>query len=344
MTRHVRNPRRSFGSRKFPETLFSYNIAEMDSLDFSEKDFVHLHLHSDYSLLQSAIQLKPLAKRLGEMQMKACAITDYGNMYGAISFYNAMKGAGVRPIIGYEAFVASGSRFDKSGSATGGDRPHYNLVLLAKNFEGYQNLVFLASKAFTEGSHHKPRIDKEILADHSSGLIALSGGFDGAVLNNLRHDDEESALRHAAVLNEIFGNGNFYLEIADHGVEDEKRVRKSLVDLSKKLSIPLVATNDAHYLNEEDSRAHEVLLCIGEGRILSETRHTFETSNYYVKSAGEMWDVFGSELPEALTNTLEIARMCDLDLSMGDNLTLPPFPIPAEFGSDSIDDYFEKVA
>jgi DNA polymerase-3 subunit alpha len=316
----------------------------MESLEFSEKDFVHLHLHSDYSLLQSAIQLKPLAKRLGELQMKACAITDYGNMYGAISFYNAMKGAGVRPIVGYEAYVASVSRFDKSSTAQGGEKPHYNLVLLAKDFQGYQNLVHLASKAFTEGSHHKPRIDKELLVERSAGLIALSGGFDGAVLNHLRYGDGENARRHAGELNEIFGTGNFFLEIQDHDTEDEKHVQKDLIELSKKLSIPLVATNDAHYLTEDDARAHEVLLCIGEGRTLSEGRqHTFETQNYYVRSAEEMWRVFGSELPEALTNTLEIARMCDLEIATSDNLTLPTFPIPPEFGSDSIGDYFERV-
>lgn len=316
----------------------------MASLEFREKDFVHLHLHSDYSLLQSAIQLKPLAKRLNELEMKACAITDYGNMFGAVSFYNTMKAAGVRPIVGYEAYVANGPMSDKGHSTHGGGRPHHNLVLLAKNYTGYQNLVYLASKAFIEGLHHKPRIDKDLLAERSAGLIALSAGFDGAVLHNLRHSDIDSATRFAGELNEILGEGNFYLEIFDHEIEEDRQVRKALVDLSKKLSIPLVAANDAHYLTENDARAHEVLLCIGEGRTLSEGRHTLQTPNYYVKAAEEMWRLFGAELPEALTNTLEIARMCELDLSAGGSLTLPTFPIPPEFGSDSIDDYFEKVA
>jgi DNA polymerase-3 subunit alpha len=315
----------------------------MASLEFREKDFVHLHLHSDYSLLQSAIQLKPLAKQLNDLGMQACAVTDYGNMYGAVSFYNAMKGAGVRPILGYEAFLAAGSRHAHDSISHGGDKPFFNLVLLAKDLEGYQNLVQLASKAFTEGFHIKPRIDRELLAAHSRGLIALSGGFSGGVMHHLRYGDENSAGRYAGELSEIFGKDAFYLEIQDHGDIDEAKVRNSLVSLSKKLSIPLVATNDAHYLTQEDARAHEILLCIGEGRIYSESRHTLPSPQYYVKSAEEMWEIFGSELPESLANSLRIAETCTLDLSTGGDLTLPTFPIPPEFGDISSDDYFEKV-
>src|SRR5688572_7393044 len=153
----------------------------MDQLKFKSKDFVHLHLHSDYSLLQSTIKLKPLANRLTELGMQACALTDYGNMYGAVSFYKTMKEANVRPIIGYEAFVATGSRFDRDSAVSAGERPYYNLVLLAKDIEGYQNLVYLASKAFTEGLYHKPRVDRELLSERSRGLIALSAGANGAV-------------------------------------------------------------------------------------------------------------------------------------------------------------------
>ena len=315
----------------------------MASLEFREKDFVHLHLHSDYSLLQSAIQLKPLAKQLNELGMQACAVTDYGNMYGAVSFYNAMKGAGVKPIVGYEAFLASGSRLAHDSISHGSDKPFFNLVLLAKNLEGYQNLVQLASKAFTEGFHIKPRIDRELLAVHSRGLIALSGGFSGGVMHHLRYGDENSATRYAGELSEIFEKDAFYLEIQDHSDVDDAKVRGSLVSLSKKLSIPLVATNDAHYLTQEDARAHEILLCIGEGRIYSESRHTLPNPQYYVKSAEEMWEIFGSELPETLTNSLRIAEACTLDLSTGGDLTLPTFPIPPEFGDLSSDDYFEKV-
>lgn len=315
----------------------------MVNLEFKPKDFVHLHLHSDYSLLQSAIQLEPLAERLAELEMRACAITDYGNMYGAISFYNTMKRARIRPIIGYEAFVATGSRFEKSSSSAGGERPVYNLVLLAKDFTGYQNIVRLASRAFTEGLYHKPRIDKDLLSRYSGGIIALSGGTDGRVMQKLLEGDSKGAADYAGEMSEIFGPGNFYLEIQDHEIEDERRANRSLIELSRRLSLPLVATNDAHYLTREDARAHEVLLCIGEGRTLTEGRYTLQTPTYYVRSAEEMWQIFGNELPQALTNTLEIASACDLDLSAESGYKLPVFKIPKDFGSDSIDDYFESV-
>lgn len=315
----------------------------MGNLEFKSKDFVHLHLHSDYSLLQSAIQLEPLAARLKELEMLACALTDYGNMYGAISFYNTMKNANIRPIIGYEAFVATGSRFDKSSAAAGGERPVYNLVLLAKNSAGYQNIVRLASKAFTEGLYHKPRIDKDLLSQYSDGIIALSGGADGRIMQKLLQGDSKGAADYAGEMAEIFGPGNFYLEIQDHEIEEERHANRSLVEISRRLSIPLVATNDAHYLTRDDARAHEVLLCIGEGRTLTEGRFTLQTPTYYVRSAEEMWQIFGNELPQALTNTLEIASACDFDLKPHTETKLPVFEIPKEFGSDSINDYFEAV-
>jgi len=193
----------------------------METLSFGAKDFVHLHLHSDYSLLQSTIQLKPLAKRLAEMQMKACALTDYGNLYGAISFYSAMKSAGIRPIIGYDAHITLGSRFDRSTSVRPGERPFYNLVLLAVDFTGYQNLVYLASKGFTEGLYHKPRLDMELLAEHAGGIIGLSGGSDGVVGHFLKTGEIDAAAEYAGKLNEIFGQGNFYVEIQDHDREDQ---------------------------------------------------------------------------------------------------------------------------
>src|SRR5688572_11307469 len=247
---------------------------EPKTLNFKTKDFVHLHLHSDYSLLESTIQLKPLAARLNGLEMKSCAITDYGNMFGAISFYNTMKSNGIHPILGYEAFLTFGSRFDKGMSLKSGERPFYHLVLLAKNLEGYQNLVYLASKAFTEGLHYKPRIDLELLAERSGGLIGLSAGYKGAVWHFLKENDEEKALKNANVFKEIFGVGNFYLEIQDHGWPEEQELSRKIVSLSKKASIPLVAANDAHYLNEEDARAHEILLCIGEGKTINDGTRT----------------------------------------------------------------------
>src|SRR5829696_7466128 len=317
----------------------------MDNLVFGAKDFVHLHLHSDYSLLQSTIQLKPLAKKLGEMDMKACALTDYGNLYGAVSFYSTMKYAGVRPIIGYDAHLTFGSRHDRSTSVRPGERPFYNVVLLASDMEGYQNLVYLASKGFTEGLHHKPKIDLDLLAEKSGGLIALSGGMDGAVGHFLRNGEVATAAENAGKLLDIFGPENFFLEIQDHEKDEQRAARSALLDLSQKYEIPLVATNDTHYLNEEDARAHEVLLCIGDGRTLGEAgRYTFQSSKYYLRSAEEMWDVFGSELPQALNNTLAIAERCRLELPIGEqNLTLPVFPIPADSGCTTIDEYFEQV-
>lgn len=308
------------------------------------RDFVHLHLHTDYSLLESAIQLKPLAKRLNELEMNACAVTDYGNMYGAISFYNTMKSNGIHPIIGYEAFVTLGSRFEKTASIKGGERPYYHLVLLAKDLDGYQNLAHLASKAFTEGFHYKPRIDLDLLSQHTKGLVALSAGFKGPVWHFLNQKNFAEAEIKAKLFEDVFGVGNFFLEIQNHGIEEEKQLSKDLVELSKKTSIPLVATNDAHYLTTDDARAHELLYCIAEGKTVNDSsRTTLKSPNYYVRSAEEMWEIFGDELPDSLNRTLEIAEMCQMKLPSGDNLTLPQFPIPVESNCQTTDEYFEKV-
>src|SRR5687767_8178635 len=210
----------------------------MDQLNFKSRDFVHLHLHSDYSLLQSTIKLKPLADRLAELDMKACGLTDYGNMYGAVSFYKTMKAAGVRPIVGYDAFVTTGSRFDRDSAVRAGERPYYNLVLLAKDLEGYHNLVYLSSKASTEGFHHKPRIDDELLAQRSSGLIALSGGSNGAICHYVRQGDTARATEIADRYKSIFGE-DFYLELTDHGTNECSSNVRSIMDLSSKLDIPV---------------------------------------------------------------------------------------------------------
>lgn len=311
---------------------------------FAAKDFVHLHLHSDYSLLQSTIQLKPLAKRLKELDMKACAITDYGNMYGAVSFFNAMDSIDVKPIVGYEAFLTFGSRFDRSTAVGAGEKGYYPLILLASDLEGYYNLVHLASKAFTEGFYHKPRIDVELLSERSGGLIGLSAGSDGAVSHFLAKGNEEKALSNAKQLEDIFGAGNFYLEIQDRDGETGRPLTKKVVELSEKSGIPVVATNDVHYLTREDARAHEALLCIGEGRTLNENSRETDGSIRYLRSAAEMWDIFGGELPESLTNTLRIAEMCALDLPQGDEQRqLPNYPIPVDSGCATIEDYFEIV-
>ncbi len=308
----------------------------------NDQKFVHLHLHTDYSLLDGAIQIKPLAARTEELGMTACAMTDHGNMFGAISFYNAMKGHGVNPIIGCETYITQGSRQDRSAGAPG-EKANFHLILLAKNLTGYHNLARLTSKAFTEGFYYKPRIDKQLLAEHSDGLIALSACMSGVPSAMLVREKFEAAAAAALEFQDIMGKGNYYLEIQEHGLETQERIRKPLVELSKRTGVPLVATNDAHYLKPEDARAHDVLLCIGSGKTIRDTnRLRYGTPNFYVRSPEEMWRIFGHELPEVLTRTVEIAEMCHLELPRGIN-HLPKYPIPRSDAGLTDDEYFEKV-
>src|SRR5438132_63082 len=307
-----------------------------------DQDFVHLHLHTDYSLLDGAIQIKPLSERLENLGMKACAMTDHGNMYGAISFYNTMKARGIKPIIGCETYIAPGSRKDRSGRVPG-EKVNFHLILLARDYEGYRNLSRLTSKAFTEGFYYKPRIDKELLAQHSKGLIALSSCMSGVPSALLAQDRFDDAATQALEFEQIMGKGNYFLEIQEHGLEPQARIRKPLVDLSKRTGIPLIATNDAHYLMPQDARAHDVLLCIGSGKTVNdENRLKYGTPNFYVRSPEEMWRIFGDELPEALQRTVEIAERCELKLPEGINY-LPNYPIPASDAGLSANEYFEKI-
>ncbi len=309
----------------------------------NEKSFVHLHLHTDYSLLDGAIQIKPLARRTAELRMKACAMTDHGNMYGAVSFYSAMNAQGVKPIIGCETYITRGSRQERAGAASPGEKANFHLILLAKDLEGYRNLVRLTSKAFTEGFYYKPRIDRELLAEHSEGLVALSACMSGVPQAMLARDCFEDAARAALEFEEILGKGNYYLEIQEHGLDAQKRIRRPLVELSKRTGIPLVATNDAHYLSPGDARAHDVLLCIGSGKTVNDpNRLRYGSPNFYVRSPEEMWAIFGREMPEVLTRTVEIAEMCQLKLPAGVNY-LPNYPIPGADAGLSVDEYFEKV-
>ncbi len=308
----------------------------------TDQQFVHLHLHTDYSLLDGAIQIKPLSNRLEELGMPACAMTDHGNMFGAISFYNAMKNKGVKPIIGCETYITRGNRREKAASAPG-EKANFHLILLAQTYEGYQNLVRLTSKAYTEGFYYKPRIDKELLAEHSKGLIGLSACMSGVPSAMLAQDKCDEAAKAAIEFEEILGKGNYFLEIQEHGLEPQRRIRKSLVELSKRTGVPLVATNDAHYLMPDDARAHDVLLCIGSGKTVNETnRLKYGTPNFYVRSAEEMWRIFGDELPEVLTRTVDIAERCELKLPTDIN-HLPQYPIPQSGEGLSEDAYFEKV-
>ena len=309
-----------------------------------KKDFVHLHLHSDFSLLDGAIQIKPLARRLSELEMGACALTDHGNLFGALSFYHSMKAQGVKPIVGCEVYITRGSRHDKDKKGVKpGEKANFHLILLAKNFEGYRNLVRLSSKAYTEGFYYKPRIDLDLLSQNSAGLVGLSACMSGVPSAMLARGAFDEAACAAGEFQEVLGKGNYFLEIQEHDLEAQKKIRKPLVELAGKTGIPLVATNDAHYLRAEDARAHEILLCIGSGKTVNDpNRLRYGPPNFYVRSAEEMWSIFGGELPEALTRTVEIAEMCELELPKGANF-LPIFPIPEPERGLSLEDYFEKV-
>jgi DNA polymerase-3 subunit alpha len=230
------------------------------------KNFVHLHLHTDYSLLDGACEISRLMDRAAELKMPAVAMTDHGNLFGAVKFYEAALNRGLKPIIGCEAYVASTNRFDRSPDS---DRPHH-LVLLSEDERGYRNLVKLASAAYTEGYYYKPRIDKDLLARNSAGLIGLSACLRGEVASALSADRYEAARQSAYDLRDIFGKGNFYLEIQDQGVAEEQKINPHLARLSRETGVPLVATNDCHYLTPADARAQEVLVCIQTVKTLSD--------------------------------------------------------------------------
>ncbi|QQS41951.1 MAG: DNA polymerase III subunit alpha [Acidobacteriota bacterium] len=306
-------------------------------------DFVHLHVHTDFSLLKGCIRLKPLVEALSEMEMSACATTDYANMFGAVSFYRQMTYAGLKPIIGYEANLTFGSRFDKSPVVESGELPYYHVVLLAKDRDGYLNLVNLASRAYTEGLYNKPRIDAELLKERSGSLVCLTSNLKGPVGHHLRHGNFEKASSNVRLLQDMFGE-DLYLELQDHGTEEEASIRQGLVSLSKDLGVPLVATNDAHYLAREDARAHEVLLCIGEGQSVEDaSRPRLGSDKYYLRSKEEMWDLFGREHPEALENTLKIASECNVEFDLGNRYFLPKYPIPKESNAATEQEYLESV-
>jgi len=309
-----------------------------------DKKFVHLHLHTDYSLLDAATQIKPLANRLAELEMPACAITDHGNMYGAISFYHAMKAKNIKPIIGCEVYFTRGSRLERTAKVSAaGEKINHHLILLAKDYQGYSNLVRLTSKAYTEGFYYKPRIDMELLAKHNEGLIGLSACMSGVPAALLARDAFDEAVKATHEFQDVLGKGNYFLEIQDHELEMQQRIRKSLIELSKKTEVPLVATNDVHYLHPEDARAHDLLLCIGSGKTVNDAnRLRYGSPYFYLRSQEEMWNLFGGELPDALTRTHEIAERCDIEMPEGVNY-VPVFPIPESDKDLCEAEYFEKV-
>jgi len=281
-------------------------------------DFVHLHVHTQYSLLDGAIRLDNLFSKAKEYKMSSVAMTDHGNMFGAIDFYQKAYKSGIKPIIGCELYVASGSRFDRNEGTR-------HLVVLAKNTHGYRNLMKLTSAGYLEGFYYKPRVDKELLALHSEGLICMSACLNGEIPHLLLNGNMDAAQRAAGEYRDMFGEGNFYLEIMENGLDEQKQVNKQLIEIGAKLSIPMVATNDCHYLNREDAEAHEVLLCVQTGTTMEdEKRMRFKTDEFYLKSPDEMKKSF-DYCPEAIANTVEIAEKCNLTLDLGHLFFLPNY-------------------
>ncbi len=308
------------------------------------QDFVHLHNHSDYSLLDGASSISSLVGRAQSLGMKHLALTDHGNMFGALKFYKTCKSAGINPIIGCEFYVTTGSRHEKGAverSSNGESGSRYNhLILLARNSVGYHNLLELTSFGYTEGFYYKPRIDHELLETHAEGLICMSACLAGLIPQKLMHGNDAEALEVAGRYQELFGKDGFFLELQDHGIEEQKVVNRGLLQLSARTGIPLVATNDIHYTNAEDANAQDVLLCIGTNKKRNEKeRLRFGGPEFYMKTQEEMWKIFG-EVPEALNNTLAVAEQCALDIDLPGPL-LPDYDYPQEFTTP--DAYLEHL-
>ena len=315
-----------------------------------QPQFVHLHVHTDFSLLDGACETSELLDKASQLKMPAVAITDHGNLFAAANFFNEASKRDVKPIIGCEVYVAKGSRHDRGDKTNGASTPDRgesepgirgsnHLVLLCESLEGYHNLIKLVSSGFLEGFYYRPRIDYDLLAKHSKGLIALSACLRGAVTEAVVEEKYDQARENAYRLRDVFGKGNFFLEIQDQGLEIEQGVNRELVRLSKETGIPLVATNDCHYLHHGDAHAQEVLLCIQTGKTMSDThRMKFATDQFYFKTAAEMAQVFG-ELPDALSRTVDIAARCNVKIERIPN-PFPEFKVPEGHTAGS---YFERV-
>ncbi|MGN1133558.1 MAG: PHP domain-containing protein, partial [Oscillospiraceae bacterium] len=286
-------------------------------------DFVHLHVHSEYSLLDGACRIKQLVCRIKELGQTACAVTDHGNMFAAVEFYNECLAQGIKPIIGCEVYVAPRTRFDKVAKL---DSSPYHLILLCKNNTGYQNLIKMVSLGYTEGFYNRPRIDIELLEKYHEGLICLSACLAGEIPRKLSNGDYEGAKSTALKYQNIFGKGNYYIEIQNHKFDAETRIIPLLIKLSKDTGIPLAATNDAHYLQREDAYVQRVLTCISTGTTIDEpNKLEFPTEEFYIKSEKEMSELFPS-CQEAISNTAIIAEQCNISFEFG-KTKLPYFHI-----------------
>ena len=311
----------------------------------ADKSFVHLHNHTEFSMLDGAARIKPLVEKASELGMPAIAMSDHGNTHGAYEFWKQATAAGIKPIIGMEAYLAPGSRLEKSKVrwADGGDDDvsgggaFSHLTMWATDNASMNNLFKLSSEAYLSGYYFKPRIDRELLGQYGKGLIGTTGCPGGEVQTRLRLGQYDEALKTAAEFRDIFGKENYFVEVMDHALEIEKRVRDDLLRLAKDLGLPLVGTNDLHYVHKEDSVAHEALLCVQTGTNLDDPkRFKFESQEFYLKSASEMRSLF-SEIPEAADNTLLIAERCEVNFEKQD--LMPRFPVP-EGGTEA--EWFEK--
>ena len=298
--------------------------------------FVHLHVHTEYSLLDGACRIDGIMDRVKELGQSAVAITDHGVMYGCIDFYKAAKAAGVKPIIGCEVYVARRSMSDR---VHGIDNDPYHLVLLCENRKGYENLCLLVSEAFIHGFYGKPRVDLELLEKHHEGLIALSACLAGGIPQYLMEEDYDSAKKYALKMADIFGEGNFYLELQDHGIEEQRPVNQGVMRLARETGLPLVVTNDAHYLRKEDAAMQDVLLCIQTGKTVDEeNRMKFQTEEFYLKSEEELRTLFPN-CGEAFENTAKIAERCNLEFTFHE-YHLPSFPVPEGYTNE---EYFREL-
>ena len=292
--------------------------------------FTHLHVHTEYSLLDGSSKIGELTARAKELGMDSMAITDHGAMYGVIDFYRACKEEGINPVLGCEVYVAPNSRFDRE--VTGGDDRYYHLVLLAENNKGYENLMKIVSRGYTEGYYYKPRVDMEVLREFHEGIIALSACLAGEVPRYIEKGLIEEAEQAALKYQECFGKDNYFLELQDHGIPAQSTVNTALIGMSRKLDIPLVCTNDVHYTYAEDVEPHDILLCIQTGKKLSdENRMRYEGGQYYVKSEEEMKGLFPYAW-EAVENTQRIADRCHVEIEFGVT-KLPKYEVPEGFDS-----------
>ncbi|MBQ9393638.1 MAG: DNA polymerase III subunit alpha, partial [Oscillospiraceae bacterium] len=298
--------------------------------------FAHLHVHTEYSLLDGACRIRDLPKLVREMGQTACAITDHGAMYGVIDFYRACKAEGIHPVIGCEVYVARRTRFDKVHEF---DSESRHMVLLCENETGYRNLSYMVSQAYVEGFYIKPRIDLDLLREHHEGLIGLSACLAGEIPRRILNGDYEGAKRYALEMQDILGEGNYYLELQDHGIPDQTTVNRALLQLHQETGIPLVCTNDAHYLRREDAASHDVLLCVQTGKTVDdENRMRYEPQNFYLRSTEEMEELFAG-YPDAVENTQRIADRCQLEFTFG-KYHLPEFKLPPGYDSPT---YLRKL-